>query len=166
MKPRIIAPSNNWSTPQYFYDKLVDIFGDMFDPCPIAAEITEENDGLLCAWQDVNFVNPPYSLKEKTDFVHKAVLEYQQNNNVSVMLLPVSTSTKLYHHVIIPNFHVHFLFGRLKFEGINSSGEHLNPGIGINPIPNSDHLPKIKNGGTFDSMICVTKNYDKLVSFE
>jgi DNA N-6-adenine-methyltransferase (Dam) len=165
VKSRILYPSNHWSTPKLFYDKLVDQFGELFDPCPIATEITDDNNGLLIPWKDINFVNPSYSLKEKTDFVEKAISEYQEHDNISILLLPVSTSTKLYHLTILPNFNVYMLFGRLKFEGINSSNEHVNPGVGINSIPDAEHLPKIKNGGTFDSMICITKNYNKVLRF-
>lgn len=155
-KNRIIKPSNHWSTPRDFYDKLLDKWGDLHDPCPIQHEITPTNDGLNVdnPWGKVNFVNPPYSLKEKSDFVLRAVDEWTTNGNITLLLLPVSTSTKLFHHVITPYArHIDFLYGRLKFEGINSSGEHVNPGVGINPIPDSEHLPKTRNGGTFDSMV-------------
>ena len=44
------------------------------------------------------------------------------------MLLPVSTSTKIYHEVIIKNISepIRFVKGRLKFEGINTFGEKVN----------------------------------------
>lgn len=44
-----------------------------------------------------------------------------------VLLLPVSTSTKLFHHVIKPNAkEIRFVEGRIKFEGINTKGEFVN----------------------------------------
>jgi hypothetical protein len=162
-KPRIIAPSNNWSTPKYFYDQLVDIHGEMFDPCPINEVITPKNDALICPWQKVNFVNPPYSKAEKESFVMKGLAEWHTNGNKSVFILPVSTSTKLYHHIIVPHAsQILFIEGRIKFEGIGKTKingvlqtAHINPDTGINAIPGAEHLPKAKNSGTFDSMVVV-----------
>jgi len=43
------------------------------------------------------------------------------------MLLPVSTSTKLFHDYIKPNAkEIRFLKGRIKFEGLNTKGEFVN----------------------------------------
>jgi hypothetical protein len=162
-KPRISNPSNHWTTPKYFYDQLVDVHGEMFDVCPINEVITPENDALIVPWKKVNFVNPPYSKIEKEAFVMKGLAEWQINGNKSVFLLPVSTSTRLYHHVIKPHAsQILFIEGRLKFEGIGKikvngvlQPAHINPGTGINSIPNTEHLPKAKNSGTFDSMVVV-----------
>ncbi len=43
------------------------------------------------------------------------------------MLLPVSTSTKLFHDYIQPNANeIRFIKGRIKFVGINTKGEFVN----------------------------------------
>lgn len=47
------------------------------------------------------------------------------------MLLPVSTSTKIFHEVILPNAEIRFLKGRVKFEGINSFGELVSNKCGM-----------------------------------
>jgi hypothetical protein len=74
-------------------------------------------------WGERNFVNPPYSRKLKEAFVSRAV-EFKKRGRLSVMLLPVSTSTKLFHDVILPNADdIRFLRGRVKFEGVNTFGE-------------------------------------------
>ena len=39
------------------------------------------------------------------------------------MLLPVSTSTKIFHEIIYPNAKIRFLKGRIKFLGHNTKGE-------------------------------------------
>jgi len=45
----------------------------------------------------------------------------------SVLLLPVSTSTKLFHDKIKPNAtEIRFLKGRVKFIGVNTKGEFVN----------------------------------------
>ena len=42
------------------------------------------------------------------------------------MLLPVSTSTKIFHNVILPNAtEIRFVKGRLKFSGVNTFGEFV-----------------------------------------
>jgi hypothetical protein len=40
------------------------------------------------------------------------------------MLLPVSTSTKVFHEIILPNAkEIRFVRGRISFEGFNTFGE-------------------------------------------
>ena len=57
-------------------------------------------------------------------FIAKAVEEAKKGKLV-VMLLPVSTSTKLFHEVILPNITepIRFYKGRIKFVGYNTKGE-------------------------------------------
>ena len=54
------------------------------------------------------------------------------------MLLPVATSTQIFHEIILPNCEIRFIKGRIKFEGINSFGELVTNKCGM-----------------FDSMICI-----------
>ena len=73
----------------------------------------------------VNFVNPPYSRPLKDQFVAKAV-EETKKGKICVILLPVSTSTKLFHEVIQPNAsEIRFIKGRIKFLGVNTKGEYV-----------------------------------------
>jgi site-specific DNA-methyltransferase (adenine-specific) len=91
----------------------------------------QENDGLLIEWGERNFVNPPYSQKLKEAFVRRAV-EYQRKGRMSVMLLPVSTSTVLFHDWIKPNAkEIRFLRGRVKFVGVNTYGERVTNKAGM-----------------------------------
>ena len=126
MKNRNIEHSDNWATPKEFYDKLNQEFNFDFDPCPLnLGEITPENDGLLIEWGESNFVNPPYSRELKEKFVLKAI-EESRKGKLCVMLLPVSTSTKLFHEHILPNQkEIRFIKGRIKFLGINTKGEYV-----------------------------------------
>ncbi|MZH03686.1 MAG: methyltransferase [Nitrospinae bacterium] len=88
-----------------------------------ADKITKKNDGLLIDWGERNFVNPPYSRKLKEAFIERSVY-FKNKGRLCVMLLPVSTSTKVFHDVILPNADdIRFLRGRVKFEGINTFGE-------------------------------------------
>ena len=101
---------------------------------------TTKWDGLNVEWGGVNFLNPPYSRKLKEKFILKAFEEYKKGKTI-VMLLPVSTSTKIFHEVILPNCEIRFLKGRVRFEGINTFGEKV-----------------INKCGMHDSMICIFKN--------
>jgi site-specific DNA-methyltransferase (adenine-specific) len=123
MKDRNLNHSDNWETPEYLRDEIYREFNIDFDPCPInLGEITPENDGLLIEWGKCNFVNPPYSRKLKEAFVKRAI-EYQAKGRLCVLLIPVSTSTKLFHDYILPNAtDIRFLKGRVKFKGICSDG--------------------------------------------
>ena len=124
MKNKNLNNSDNWATPKEFYDKLNNEFNFDFDPCPINHDLSLW-DGLEIEWGKSNFINPPYSRKLKEAFVLKAI-EESKKGKICVMLLPVSTSTKLFHEHIFPNhWEIRFIKGRIKFLGINTFGEYV-----------------------------------------
>lgn len=124
MKIRNLEHSDNWATPKDFYNKLNKEFNFDFDPCPLNHNLELWN-GLEIEWGKVNFVNPPYSRELKEKFVIKAI-EESKKGKTCVMLLPVSTSTKLFHNYILPNAKdIRFVFKRIKFLGINTKGEYV-----------------------------------------
>lgn len=117
---------DDWKTPDEFYNKLDEVYHFDFDPCPYQADF----DGLNMEWGKSNFINPPYSQKLKNAFVTKA-LEESRKGKVCVLLLPVSTSTKLFHEVILPNAKkIEFVKGRLKFEQKDQDGNFYSKGCG------------------------------------
>jgi hypothetical protein len=146
-----INNDDNYATPPEFYNYLNERFNFDFDPCPYnEGEIIV--DGLKIDWGNSNFVNPPYTRRLKELFVKKGV-EEMKKGKLSVFLIPVSTSTKLFHSIIKPNASdIEFVEGRIKFGKIDSNGNF--------------YLPKNKEGktqsGTKDSMIVIfdgrTKN--------
>jgi len=137
MKNRNLNHSDNWKTPKALYDKLDTEFHFDFDPCPYT-EFIPTIDGLTCEWGRSNFVNPPYSRKNKEAFIKKAVEEHKKGKRV-VMLLPVSTSTKIFHDWILPYAcDIRFVRGRIAFHGYNTKGEWSE-----------------KNKGMHDSMIVI-----------
>ena len=117
---------DDWATPKDFYNKLDKIYHFDFDPCPYQSDF----DGLSMEWGKSNFINPPYSRKLKEAFVRKAVKE-SCKGKLCVLLLPVSTSTALFHDVIKPNAKsIEFVRGRIKFEQKNDNGEFESKGCG------------------------------------
>jgi len=126
MKNRNLNHKDDWKTPKWLYDKLNREFNFDFDPCPLHSDF----DGLQIEWKDRNFINPPYSRKLKEAFIRKAFDE-SKKGKLCVMLLPVSTSTKIFHEVIYHNAEIRFLKGRVKFEGINTFGERVSNKCGM-----------------------------------
>jgi site-specific DNA-methyltransferase (adenine-specific) len=128
--------SDHWATPKWLYEELNNEFDFDFDPCPLYADF----DGLSIDWGRSNYVNPPYNRIDKPKFIEKAFEEYRKGKTV-VMLLPVSTSTKVFHEIILPHAEIRFLKGRVSFEGINTKGEFVT-----------------QNKGKHDSMIVIFKH--------
>lgn len=125
MKNRNLNHSDNWATPKWLYDQLDAEFHFDFDPCPLCTgEITPDKDGLLIEWGRINFINPPYSRKLKEAFIKRAYAE-SLKGKTCVMLLPVSTSTKIFHEYIYGKAEIRFLRGRVKFSGINTFGKYV-----------------------------------------
>lgn len=124
MKTRFIQHSDHWSTPPEIYNPLNDEFKFTFDPCPLHANF----DGLKMEWGRVNFINPPYSRRCKEAFILKAI-EESKKGKICVMLLPVSTSTAIFHDYIKPNAkEIRFIRGRIRFHGINTKGKFVTTG--------------------------------------
>lgn len=153
MKNRNLDHKDDWATPPDFLADIRAEFGGFFDPCPWRHD-TEDWDGLKEPWREVNYINPPYSLKLKTAFVKKAATE----PGLNIMLLPVSTSTRLFHEVIQPNAkEIRFLRGRLRFIGINSKGEFVNYDlINFEGVP--EDAVCVRNSGMHDSMLVIFDN--------
>lgn len=54
-------------------------------------------------------------------------IDESKKGKICVMLLPVSTSTKIFHEHIQPNAkEIRFVKGRIKFHGTNTKGEFVN----------------------------------------
>ena len=122
MKNRMVQ-HDNWATPKDVYDKLDAEFHFDFDSCPLFHKVN----GLEIEWGKSNFVNPPYSRKLKEAFINKALAECAKGKTC-VMLLPVSTSTKIFHEVILPNAEVRFWRGRINFLANGKQNEKYKAG--------------------------------------
>lgn len=112
--------TDEWATPQAFFDELNDEFEFTLDPCatPNNAKcpryFTKEQNGLLQSWQGERvFCNPPYG-KEIGKWVEKCYREASEGAMV-VMLIPARTDTKYFHEYIYKKHETRFIKGRLKF---------------------------------------------------
>jgi len=130
MKNRNLNHKDNWGTPDDILDPLKKEFGEMFDPCPLNHNVNEW-DGLKIGWKNINFINPPYSLKLKSAFVLRAIEEYK-NGKTCILLIPVSTSTILFHdHILKQDPEIRFIKGRVKFKGIGANGVYTENKTGM-----------------------------------
>lgn len=112
--------TDEWATPQSFFDKLNAEFDFALDTCATesnakcAAFFTQEDNGLEQDWSERNWCNPPYS--DIKSWVIKARRE-QLKGNLTVMLIPARTDTTFFHDSIYnqAKVEVRFIRGRLKF---------------------------------------------------
>jgi phage N-6-adenine-methyltransferase len=121
------SASDEWGTPQSFFDKLNDEFNFTLDPCATpdnakcAKFFTKQDDGLSRCWGgDRVFCNPPYS--NICAWVAKAAYESERKSMV-VMLVPARTDTKWFHELVYkkPRVEIRFIKGRLKFGDAKNS---------------------------------------------
>lgn len=122
------SKNDDWETPDVIYQWITNYlqardiprsiqYESLFDPCPLHADF----DGLEISWKKVNYINPPYTRELKEAFIRKAYQE-SLDGKICIMLIPVSTDTKIFHEVIAPNALVLLIKGRVKFKGYNSKG--------------------------------------------
>ena len=132
-----IKSHDDWKTPPYIYDPLDLEFDFNFDPCPHNHDLNLW-DGLEIDWKERSFINPPYNKKDKSVFIRKAI-EESKKGKLCVMLIPVVTSSKIFHEEILPNAtEIRYVKGRIKFLEL-IDGELVKP----------------KSGGRHDSMIVI-----------
>jgi phage N-6-adenine-methyltransferase len=119
------SKSDEWGTPRDLYDELNRVFKFTLDPCSTAANAkcdnfyTLEEDGLSKDWGgNTVFVNPPYTRGAIGKWIKKAHDESKKPNTTVVCLIPSRTDTKYWHEYCMKASHVHFIKGRLKFEGV------------------------------------------------
>lgn len=133
--------SDEWSTPQEFFDRLHLEFGFGVDAAasienrkcvnyygpdhPLALMNPKLTDALGMDWSAAgvnHWCNPPYSLCR--EFVAKAADE-RLRGVLTVMLIPSRTDTRYFHehlwnvaqHATRPGIELRFVKGRLKFGG-------------------------------------------------
>ena len=121
------SKTNEWSTPQDFFDELDKEFNFTLDPCATDGNakcdkyFTVDDDGLVQDWSnDIVFMNPPYG-REIKHWIKKAY-EESLNGATVVCLIPSRTDTTYWHDYIFGKaYDIRFVRGRLKFGGSKNS---------------------------------------------
>lgn len=115
------SATDQWATPQDFFDRLDSEFNFTLDPCADTSNhkcdtyFTKEDDGLQQSWKGHTvFCNPPYG-KVIKDWVKKSYEESRDKATTVVMLIPARTDTAYFHDFIYGKAEIRFIRGRLKF---------------------------------------------------
>ena len=119
------SSTDDWATPQDFFDTLNREFDFDLDVCASAENakcarfFTKEDDGLSKEWRGRCWMNPPYG-REIGQWVRKA-FETSLRGGLVVCLLPSRTDTQWWHDYCMKG-EIRFVQGRLKFgDGKNSA---------------------------------------------
>jgi phage N-6-adenine-methyltransferase len=120
MNVHFSSNSDDWETPQSFFDQLNRIYHFEVDVCASHHNakcnnyIIEEYDGLSQDWYNWKscWLNPPYG-RQIGKWVKKAYEESLKGTTV-VCLLPARTDTAWFHDYCVKGI-VRFVRGRLKF---------------------------------------------------
>lgn len=117
------STTDEWETPQLFFDDLNREFGFTLDVCANEANHKCEryyakiDNGLEKNWGDETvWCNPPYG-REIGRWVEKCA----SHKGIAVMLLPARTDTKWFHQYIYGKAEIRFIKGRLRFGGAKNS---------------------------------------------
>lgn len=121
------SKTDNWATPQNFFDELNKEFHFTLDPCADEKNhkcekfFTRKENGLLQDWSGESvFVNPPCG-REIYNWVEKCYWEGHKENTIVVLLIPARTDTKYFHDFILNRSEIRFIKGRLKFGDSDNS---------------------------------------------
>jgi len=121
LKGLFSSATNEWSTPQDFFNKINSIYDFTLDPCctketaKCKTFFTKEDDGLRQSWEGHNvFMNPPYG-NEIKHWVKKAYLESKKTDTLVACLIPARTDTKYWHDYCMKASEIMLVKGRLKF---------------------------------------------------
>lgn len=114
------SKTDNWATPQDFFDKLNEEFHFTLDPCADSKNhkcdlfFTKEQNGLNQDWGHTVFCNPPYG-REISKWVKYSYEQSKKDKTTVVMLIPARTDTRYFHEYIYHKAEIRFIKGRLKF---------------------------------------------------
>jgi len=114
------SATDEWGTPQEFFDVLDAEFHFTLDPCatPSSAKcdryFTKKVDGLAQPWSGRVFMNPPYG-RVIGAWLRKAWQESQQGATI-VCLIPARTDPVYWHDYVMRAAEVRFVRGRLRFD--------------------------------------------------
>lgn len=136
--------SEEWGTPQAFFDALNAEFGFTLDAAASKENAkckryyTKEDNGLWLRWEPRTWLNPPYG-KSIGEWMEKAARE--GGFGTIVCLVPARTDTEWFHRSVWGKAaELRFVRGRLRFEGGDNSATF--PSVVIIYRPN-DHACRV-----------------------
>jgi phage N-6-adenine-methyltransferase len=130
--------SDEWSTPQDFFQRLDREFGFELDVAARASNakcpkfFTLAEDGLRQHWQGVTWCNPPYTRRQIGNWLKKAYESAAAGATV-VCLIPSRTDSKFWHDYVMRASEIRFVRGRLKFSGAKTGAPFPNAVVVFRP---------------------------------
>lgn len=123
--PHFSSASDNWATPQDFFDKMNSRFGPFeLDVCASKENakcpryFTSDDNGLSRQWDGRCWMNPPYG--RAIGLWMRKAYESSLSGATVVCLVPARTDTAWWHNYAALG-KVEFIRGRLKFGGQKNS---------------------------------------------
>lgn len=119
------SATDDWATPQDFFDKLNREFRFETDVCAshgnakCANYFDKEKDGLSQSWIGTCWMNPPYG-RGIDKWMRKAFESSRKNGATIVCLVPARTDTRWWHDFATKG-EIYFVPGRLKFGNAKSN---------------------------------------------
>src|SRR5690625_4679171 len=148
------SKTNEWATPQCFFDRLDAEVNFTLDPCSDGLNAkcgkfyTQEDDGLTQSWTGERvFMNPPYG-RVIGDWVRKAY-EESQKGALIVALTPARTDTRYWHDYVMKADEIRLVKGRIKF------------GDGSNSAPFPSAVVVWQDGLNSSPLLTAMENYEK-----
>lgn len=143
MKVHFSSKTDQWATPQDFFDKLNLEFQFELDVCADSQNkkcdrfFTENDDGLSKDWSgQVCWMNPPYGKHIKLWM--KKAYESSKFGSTVVCLVPARTDTAWWHDYAAKG-EVRFVRGRLKFGGSKNCAPFPSAVVVFRPTPPTPH---------------------------
>ena len=146
------SKSDEWSTPQWLFDKLNKQHSFTLDPASdgvnnkCAKHYTAQTNGLDQSWaNETVFINPPYS--KTYDWVKKAYHE-AFSGTTTVLLVPARMDSKWMHEFCFDPFvckSITFIRGRLKFGGSKNSAPFPSMIVEFGPPNKTPVQPQMKS---------------------
>lgn len=136
--------TDEWATPQQFFDQLDAEFAFTLDPCATpenakcAHYFTRDDDGLHQDWANERvFMNPPYG-RTIGQWVQKAWEASPQGATV-VCLLPARTDTSYWHEYCLRG-EIRYVRGRMRFGSARHAAPFPSAVVIFRPDDSDDHV--------------------------
>lgn len=146
------SKSEDWATPQAFFDGIAQYIPFTLDVCATAenakckAYYTKSDNALSKHWKGVCWMNPPYG-RGVGAWVEKARVESDRWNSTVVCLLPSRTDVGWFHDIILPfASYLKFIRGRLKFGNSKNSAPFPSLLCAFGPLGNMDLINLVVDG--------------------
>lgn len=110
--------SDYWNTPKKIYDHVLKLGYKDYNVSNSFIDPFYKDTSKY--FMDKVFINPPFSILSKNDFI-ETIKQLKQNKNDILLLMPARTDTKYFHSLLELGFKVTFIKGRLKYNDSKKS---------------------------------------------